>query len=320
MTEKKIPVILDVDTGVDDALALILALGSDRLDVKAVTTCFGNCSLEHATENTLRLLEYIGRTDVPVAMGAEHSLLRGFTEQELPMHGRVDTIGNVVLPPCSRMKVSELTAVDLIARTVAESDEPVWLVPVAPMTNIAAFLHCCPDLKEKIAGIAFMGGAAYTGNFSPASEANIWNDVEAAAMVFRAGIPMLMCGLEVTFKSYCTPEDAEAMAGTGGPIGKFARDCQQPYLDYSLNTIGRPGCAMHDGVPVAWLIDPDKVKTRPAFGEVDVWGSATWGATNIDFDGRISGRDCNMLVATDIDRKWYINEYIKAIRTLEAAL
>ena len=193
MTDHKIPVILDVDTGVDDALALILALGSDRLDVKAVTTCFGNCSLEHATENTLRLLEFVGRTDVPVAAGAEHSLLRGFTEQELPMHGRVDTIGNVILPPCGKMQLSGLTAVDLIAKAVSESKDPVWLVPVAPMTNIAAFLHCCPELKEKIAGIAFMGGAAYTGNFSPVSEANIWNDVEAATMVFRSGIPMLMC-------------------------------------------------------------------------------------------------------------------------------
>lgn len=323
MLDKKIPMILDCDTGVDDAIAIILALGNPKLDLKAVTTVFGNKNLDVTTENTLRVLEFLGRADIPVAAGARDSLLETYVEYEpqpgFPnMHGSVG-IGDVVLPPCKVGKLEDMSAVDLIAKTLKESDEPVAIVPVGPLTNIACFLQCYPELKSKISCIAIMGGGAFDGNVNPVVEANISGDPEAAHIVFASGVPMMMGGLDVTMKSYSTKADRDAFRAVGGPIANFAADILIPYAQFYEGIYNHPGCCLHDSVPVAWLIDPQKVQTIPGFVMVDIWGKETYGCTNTDVIGMVKGRKANTAVGMDIDRQWYIDLIVDAIKNLTAA-
>lgn len=312
MSDKRIPVILDVDTGVDDTFALIYALASDKLEVKAVTTCHGNCDLEKTTDNTLRVLEFLGYTDIPVGIGSAHPLMSFYEDVPFKMHGN-NGLGDVELPEAKVLKPCSLNAVDLMAKVVNESEEPVWIVGVAPLTNVALFLHCHAELRSKIAGVAIMGGGSYMGNASISAEANIFHDTHAAAMVFKAGVKLVMCGLECTMGAYISPEERKSLLELPGDIAKFCYECLGTYEGIYTGLGGYPGAALHDGVPLAWLTDPDKVATTPAFGEIDVWGNSTFGNTNIDYEGRVSGRDCNMLVADSIDREWYIGEIKKAI-------
>ncbi len=312
---ERIPVILDVDTGVDDAFAIMLALASDRLELRAVTTVHGNTDLEGTTDNTLRVLELLGRPEIPVAAGAAHPLIGFYSPIPFAMHGE-NGLGGAKLPECKTAKALDIPAVELMAKVVRESSQPVWLVGVGPLTNIAVFLHCYSELREKLAGIAIMGGAAYSGNASIAAEANIYHDLHAAAMVFKAGVPLVMCGLECTMGAYITPAEREKLARTGGRVGSFAYDCLESYQRVYVDDAGFPGSAIHDGVPLMYIAHPERVKATPAFGEVDVWGGVTMGATNIDYNGKVSGRECNMTVADCIDREWYVAEIIAAAQKL----
>lgn len=322
--ENRIPVILDVDTGVDDAIALLLALGNRKLDVKAVTTVYGNKSLDVTTENTLRLLEFLGRCDIPVAAGASDSFMKKYIVRpprtDRPnMHGAVG-IGDVILPECKQNKLEDMSAVDLMAKVIRESEEPVALVPVGPLTNVATFLFCYPELKEKVKCIAIMGGGAFDGNVNPVVEANISGDPEAAHMVFASGVPVMMGGLDVTMKAYCPKEDRDSFRAIGGPIAEFAADCLIPYAAFYEGIYHHPGPCLHDSVPVAWLIDPDMVKTVPGYVMVDIWGATTYGCTNTDLVGMVKGRMPNTAVGVDIDREAYIELIRDAIRNLTADL
>ena len=320
--ENRIPVILDVDTGVDDALALILALGNPKLDVKAVTTVFGNKPLEVTTENTLRLMEFLGRSDIPVAAGASDSFLSKYITRTPPpgwpaMHGSVG-IGDVVLPECKENKLEDMCAVELMAKVLRESEEPVAIVPVGRMTNVATFLFCYPELHSKVRQVVMMGGGAFDGNVNPVSEANIKGDPEAAHMVFASGVPVVMCGLDATMKAYAPLADRESFRAIGGPIAEFTADCLIPYAEFYEKIYTHPGPCLHDSVAVAWLIDPDMVKTIPGYVMVDIWGERTYGCTNTDVVGMVKGRKPNALVAVDIDREGYMELIRDAIRYLSA--
>ena len=202
----KRPIIIDTDPGIDDALALAIALFSDELDVRLITTVAGNVSLENVTLNTLRLLTFFGK-DVPVAKGAAKPLIVDFVDAS-NVHGKTGMEGYEFPEPKTELLLKE-NAVNAMYRAIMESPEPVTLVPIAALTNIALLFAVYPEVKEHIREIVMMGGSATRGNKGVMSEFNIATDPEAAQMVFQSGVPIVMAGLDVGLKALVLPEDSE---------------------------------------------------------------------------------------------------------------
>ena len=212
--------ILDVDPGHDDAVALMLACGAPELEVRAVTTVAGNVSLPKTTRNALRVLSLIGRTDVPVGAGADAPL-------ERPLHTAEDVHGESGLDGLNfeepAFEADDRGAVRLIADVLKASAEPVTLVPTGPLTNVAMFLTEHPRLAEKIGRIVLMGGSIGPGNTTPAAEFNIYVDPEAARAVFGSGVPITMAGLDVTREAGAGPEEVERLRGLSR-VGEVAAE------------------------------------------------------------------------------------------------
>ncbi len=314
----RIPIIFDTDIGVDDAFALLLAAGNTSIDILGITTVFGNNSVDNCTENALRICELLD-INVPVAKGARKSLFGEEKDYTLHknnfVHGADGLGGKRYMLKDPRKKVEDCDAVDLIARLVRRSDEKVVLVPVGPLTNIAMFLLTYPELKPQIDGIALMGGAAYGGNYLPLAESNIANDPEAAKIVFQSGLKLVMCGLDATEKAMISKDDREMLRVVGGNIGSFYYEMVKDYVAVSERfDPNRMGPCLHDSVPVAWLINPDIVKTEPCHVDVDIIGQYSKGCTVTDVMCR--NNKPNAMVAFDIDREEFIKLHLDALKWL----
>lgn len=212
-----LPVILDVDTGVDDALALLFAVAHSELDVLAVSCVAGNASLEQVVDNTLRILDAAGAPDIPVAAGAVRPLLEP-ARSASHVHG-ADGLGGLALPPTSRRPV-DVSAVELLRRTILGHPTPVTLVALAPQTNLALLLRTHPEVAANIARIVFMGGSASVGNATAVAEFNVWHDPEAAAIVLDAGLPTSMYGLDVFNRVSVARERAAELEHGDDPVGR----------------------------------------------------------------------------------------------------
>jgi pyrimidine-specific ribonucleoside hydrolase len=270
------PVILDVDPGIDDALAILLAVRSPELDVRAVTVVFGNVELELGVSNALRILELAGRSDIPVGRGEESPLVaEPLTAKNV--HGE-NGLGNVTLPE-PRTKPYPGGAVRLIAETLAASPEPVTLVPVGPLTNVALFLKVHPELRPKIREIVSMGGsAAAPGTVRATVSFNILNDPEAAAIVYRSGIPVTMVGLDVTSRTVLTPERLSSFAGSSDAVERFV----EAVVAFHRNARGASGVVVHDPLAVGAVIDPSFVTTELLPVDVELRGELTRGQMVVD--------------------------------------
>ncbi|MEG1782847.1 MAG: nucleoside hydrolase [Oscillospiraceae bacterium] len=306
---KKTPIIMDVDTGIDDAIALMLALQSDELEIKGITVVAGNQTLPKTLHNTLSVVEYLGRKDIPVAKGASCPLVRDqFTAGAT--HGETG-LGTAHLPEPT-IKEIELDAVSFLRQTLEQSKEKITLVPVGPMTNIALLLMSYPHVKEKIEKIVMMGGGAFEGNSNAVTEFNILVDPEATNVVFASGVPIVMCGLDVTMKAYATMEDINAVRATGTIAGEFCAEAFQHYYQRYITNSRLPGCAVHDAVAVTYILHPEMITTKRATARVDIDGKHTYGCTACDFrPGRDKSKD-NVDVCFDIDREAFIKLIIKA--------
>lgn len=217
----KRPIIIDTDPGIDDALAIAIALFSDELDVRLISTVAGNVGLDKVTYNALRLLKYFGREDVPVAVGADRPLIREF-EDASSVHGKSGMEGFDFEEP-TQQPLKE-NAVDAMRNVIMNSSEPVTLVPIAPLTNIALLLKTYPEVKRNIREIVLMGGSASRGNKGVMAEFNIALDPEAAHMVFHSGVKLTMVGLDVGLKALVLPEDSEEIR-TMNKTGKWHTAC-----------------------------------------------------------------------------------------------
>lgn len=304
----KRPIIIDTDPGIDDALAIAIALFSDELDVKLITTVAGNVGLDKVTYNALRLLKYFEREDIPVAMGAESPLIRPY-EDASNVHGKSGMEGfDFEEPSVGAIKEN---AVDAMRKVIMESDEPVTLVPIAPLTNIALLLKTYPEVKKNIREIVMMGGSASRGNKGVMSEFNVALDPEAAHMVFHSGVKLTMVGLDVGLKALVLPQDSERIKDMN-KTGAMAYCLFKKYRGGSFNT----GLKMYDSSAVAYLLAPEMFTAEETYLDVELAGSMTAGCTVVDLKGYLH-QDANATVCLDIDqdafRKWFVDSIQKCI-------
>jgi len=269
-------VIIDTDPGTDDALAIFLALNSPELKVEALTPVAGNVPLELTLPNALRLLEVAGRTDIPVAAGADRPLVRRLITATYA-HGE-NGLGGIRLPEPKRKPVEE-TAVQLIRRVVRESPGQIGIIAIGPLTNIAAAFLQDPELPRLIASLTIMGGSLSGGNVSPAAEFNIYVDPEAAHLVFRSGAPLTMVGLDVTRRAMLTEEHISRLEGSRKSEGRVAGQIARASMTRVRQTNPAGGPAMHDSLAVATLIDPTLVTLQALQVEVETAGELTAGET-----------------------------------------
>ncbi len=313
------PVIMDLDTGVDDILALMLAASSDRVDIKAITTCFGSGSLDQVTLNTLKALELLGLSDIPVAQGARKGIMSSL---KTSARGRAllapDGLGGVAGKlPFPKKTPEPVGACQLMAQVVEQSDGGVIIVCCGPLTNVATFILAHPDLLPRIQGIAVTGGAIFGGDLLPTVEFNIASDPEAAEIVINSGLKVFLCGLDATNKAVATFEDRERFRLAGGRVAELLYEPLKKLGEYSEQTMHRDGFPIADAATVAWLLNPEIFEVKPYYVEVDLGGRYTRGCTVTDVNG-INGYQPNVVMATGINREAYIKMITDAFKVFKS--
>jgi len=273
--------LIDTDPGIDDAIAILLALASPEIEVRGITVVHGNVPVEAGTVNAFKVLDLVGRRDVPVVRGAATPLLRPLRTAEL-VHGS-DGLAGLFPPPEDASPVGA-DAPAFIARTLAEADEPMTLIALGPLTNVASALLATPDVTEKLARLVIMGGAIRSeGNVTPAAEFNVYADPEAAEIVLRAGVPITLVPLDVTMRAVFPGDAAERLSRSEVPIeravGGLALFVTRVYREY----YGIDGFALHDPLAVAVAVDPTLVRTEELWVAVETQGDLTAGKTVADF-------------------------------------
>ncbi|GAB4439232.1 MAG: nucleoside hydrolase [Anaerolineae bacterium] len=248
-------IIIDTDPGIDDAMAILLALKSPEIELVGLTTIFGNVYTPLATQNALRLVEFAGRPDIPVAHGAEAPLITPLEAVADFVHGR-DGLGNVNLPPPQGQPIAKAAAQFMVETVMAQPGE-ITLVPIGPLTNLALALALEPRLAQNVAEVVVMGGAVtVNGNVNPAAEANIINDPHAADRVFTAGWPVTMVGLDVTLQTIMSDDYMAALNASGSPTAEFIYAISRFYRDFHYDTHGLAGMHTHDPSAIAYVLDP----------------------------------------------------------------
>jgi len=308
-----VPVILDCDPGHDDALAILLAAASPEIDLLAITTCGGNQTVEKCTINARRVCTVAGIADVPIARGAEGPLLGSLHIGEY-VHGVSGLDGPAWGEPT--VPEAEENAHDLIVRILREHPGPVTLVPTGPLTNIALVLSAHPELKEKIGEIVLMGGSTERGNDTPYAEFNIRVDPEAADIVFRSGLPVTMCGLNVTHQALATPEVVGRLRALGTKMGDLCVELLAFFSESYLRTWGFTSPPLHDAVAVARVIDKSLVHVESLPVTIETQGRYTAGATCVDIH-RLTGEPDNAFVAMQLEGDRFWDLMIGAIASYE---
>ena len=295
-----IPVIIDCDPGIDDAIALLLALASPELEVLAVTTVAGNVPLARTTPNALRVLDLAGRSDVPLGAGAARPLVHLPTADADDTHGETGLDGSD-LPPPSREPGPE-GAVDLIARLACERPGEVVLIAVGPLTNVALLAALRPEAFAALDRVVVMGGTAGAGNMSPFAEFNVWFDPEAAARVLQGGQDLALVGLDVTHQAILTGDDVEALAALpaiGSPVAGMLRFYMRKHVEW----YGREVVYQHDSLAVAHVIDPTILDVVRCHVAVDTSYGPSRGATLVDRLGVFGGApNASWAETVDVER------------------
>jgi inosine-uridine nucleoside N-ribohydrolase len=305
------PVLIDCDPGHDDAMALLLALASPELDLLGVSTVHGNQTLEKTTANALRVLEFAGRGDVPVAAGADRPLTRE-PRVAAHVHGETGLDGPDLPPPAGAP--AHAHAVDFLADRLHEAGRRVTLIPIGPLTNVALLLARHPDVTDDIERIVLMGGAIAEGNVTPAAEFNIWVDPEAAARVFASGLDLTMVGLDVTHRALMTSEHAERLRAAGR-VGAMVAELWAFYHRFHSRVYEFPGTPVHDALAVAHVIRGDLLRTERRNVEIDCASELCRGRTVVDL-WRISGREPNGQVAVEVEADAFLEMLVERIGSL----
>ena len=310
---RALPVVLDCDPGHDDAVAILLAVASPRIDLRAVTTTFGNCSVQDATRNALRVLTLARETSIPVAAGAEGPL-DGRRELGNYVHG-TSGLDGPELPEPGFAPAPE-GAVALLRRVLAEADEPVTVVATGPLTNIARLVQEFPESRSAIGEVIFMGGSTERGNHTPTAEFNTYADPEALAQVIDAEVPLRMVGLNLTHQALATPAVVDRMRAMSHDIGRVCADWMGFFGSSYERIWDFAAPPVHDPCTVAALIDPALIEWREVFLAVELDGTWTRGTTVVDLHRRYPDQPLNAQVAITLDAERYWNLVLTSIDTL----
>jgi pyrimidine-specific ribonucleoside hydrolase len=271
----KTSMILDVDTGVDDAFAVLFAAMHPAISLLGVTCVDGNTNVDQVVANTLKVLDAAGAGDIPVARGAVRPLL-GESKYAEYVHG-ADGMGDLGIPPSKRV-IDKRSAVELMRDLIESSSEPVTLVPLAPLTNVALFLRAFPETAKKLHRIVLMGGSTSAGNATAAAEFNIWHDPEAAAIVFQSGVPITMYGLDVFMRPGVTREEAESLKRSTEPSAQFGGSLIHTFIE----RLGVSPITLGDYGAVATAIHPEFFTTEMFDVVVDTSSGPARGQTICD--------------------------------------
>ncbi|WP_151736177.1 nucleoside hydrolase ['Paenibacillus yunnanensis' Narsing Rao et al. 2020] len=314
MDSKDTRIIIDCDTGIDDALAILYALRAPGVRVEAITTGFGNIGVQQAAENTLRLLALAQPDyDIPVAVGAAQALVREPGIYSPHVHG-ANGIGGVTLPPSNQQPVSE-TSAELIVRLADESPGELVLVTLGRLTNLALALELDPELPGKLQKVVVMGGTIYKpGNVTPVAEANIWGDPEAADRVFTAGFELLMVGLDVTLQTLIKGEHIAMLKRLGKagnlPVIDFMEQTLQHYFRfYREANYVLDGAPLHDPLALMAALQPDLITTRRMKVRVEQQGEFTAGMVVADLRAQPKAGEY-IEVAVDVDAERAVGAFL----------
>jgi inosine-uridine nucleoside N-ribohydrolase len=322
-TSRKI--IFDTDPGTDDAMALMLALNSPELDVRAITVVPGNVTAQQGLENALRMVSLANRCDIPVAAGAQHPLFQKLITAEF-WHGK-NGLANVELP-LSKCKVDGRYGPDLIIQMVHAAPHDITLVPVGPLTNIALAVEKDPSIVPLVKEVILMGGSISGGNVNAAAEANIYNDPEAAQIVFQAGWPVTMVGLDVGDKTLLSRKHLEQLGQAHGPVSDFIYKVAD-YLIGLSEKFGEHGTPMYDPLAVGVAIDASLVTAPAMHVDVETRGEFTRGETVANRHGYIERNvlhgdryviegvdkvEPNAKVCTEVEAEKFLQLFVSRIR------
>lgn len=302
-------VILDMDPGHDDAIALLLACAAPELAVLGLTVVAGNQTLDKTERNARKVLSYAGLGHVPVAAGMARPLVRELVTAG-HVHGESGLDGPALPEPT--VPLDPRHGVDLLIDLLRAADGPVTLVPTGPLTNVALALLKAPEVKTKVERIVLMGGAVGQGNVTPSAEFNIYVDPEAAHVVFSSGLPITMVGLEVTHQALVTPADVERIRALGGRVALMVAELIDFYSRFHRERLGWPGAPVHDACAVAEVVRPGIVATRPMHVAIELRGEHTVGRTVCDLRG-VTGRPPNADVGLGIDRAAFLDLLLAAL-------
>ncbi|WP_342388809.1 nucleoside hydrolase [Salinicoccus bachuensis] len=304
-------VIMDVDTGVDDALAILYALESRQLDVLGITTVNGNVPLEMVNVNTLKILSLAGREEIPVQPGADRPLLRE-SEHVHHIHGD-DGIGNALDGFEHNNQCEAQFAADFIIEQAKNHPGEITLIAVGPLTNLALAFRKEPNLSKWLSEVVIMGGLvseAGRGNKLPNSEFNIFTDAEAARIVFHSGAETTLVSLDVTKQTLLSSYDVEVLEGR--KYHDFVRQSTEVYRAFSKERFNLDGCALHDPLTVGYVLNRDFLKTEKHYVDVETISPLGYGQTICDFGGLL-GKEPNVTICTDVDGEAFVAHFLETL-------
>lgn len=312
----KRPFLIDCDTGTDDAIAIMAALCTPEVEVRAITSVNGNVAEQFTSVNNLNLVEYLGR-DIPVAHGAVRPLLSGFVNNGLTdaTHGKTG-MGTIVIPQAVHARFDPRVASELIYDVARECGGELELLVIGPQTNIAIALCNHRGLPSLIKHIWFMGGAYEGGNVLPTAEFNVWADPEAAHIVLESGIPLTMVGLDVTLKAVMVEEDAAALRKADNPAARLTAELLE--FMFARRDRGAEDAVMHDALAFAAAVRPGLLTCQDHYVDVVTGGGYAYGHTYVDTRGRYPDRSPNVSVALGIDvpgfRRWLVETVSRGVQ------
>lgn len=303
MTQPPRKIIIDTDPGQDDAIAILLAFASPEIDVLGLTAVAGNVPLALTQKNARIICELAGRGDVPVYAGCDRPLMRKLVTAE-HVHGKTGLDGPAMPDPV--MPLAEGHGVDFIIETLRrEAAHTVTLCPLGPLTNIAEAFRRAPDVAGRVQQIVLMGGAYFeVGNITPAAEFNIYVDPEAADIVFRSGVPIVVMPLDVTHKVLTTRARVEAFRALGTEVGRVCAEWSDFFERFDMEKYGSEGAPLHDPTVIAYLLAPGLFKGRHINVEIEVQSDLTRGMTVADWWG-VTDRPANALFIGDVDAEGF---------------
>ncbi|NTW03212.1 MAG: nucleoside hydrolase [Oscillochloris sp.] len=313
MASFPVRILLDTDPGIDDALAILLALAAPEIDLAALSVVHGNCPLTEALRNALDVLALGGAPHIPVAAGCDRPLLRApFHAPEV--HG-VSGLGYAILPPSPAALVGE-HAVDLLIREVMAAPGTMTLVAVGPLTNVALAMRKEPRLAAALRELIYMGGAfLIEGNVSPLAEFNVYTDPHAAQMVFSSGAPITIMPWDITRDVRINDTHIARLLARGGPIARFVAEATRYYMEMHRMRLGFFGCSLNDPAALALAYMPNLATTRAVNVQVELSSDLSLGKTVADFSGK-TDRVPNVRLVEEFDGDAFIEHFLVRIETL----